>query len=70
MGSLQINGEARHFSPDEMPATLAGLVEKLGLVAATVVAEVDGRIVRPGEFSRTAISDGQSIELVKFMGGG
>jgi len=70
MGSLQVNGQVRQFSPGEMPATLAALVEKLGLAAATVVAEVDGRIVRPGEFSRTALSDGQSVELVKFMGGG
>jgi thiamine biosynthesis protein ThiS len=53
-----------------MPATLSALVEKLGLTAATVAAEVDGRIVRPAEFARTVLSDGQSIELVKFMGGG
>jgi len=70
MGSLQVNGQVRQFPPGEMPATLSALVEKLGLTAATVVAEVDGRIVRPAEFARTALSDGQSIELVKFMGGG
>jgi sulfur carrier protein len=70
MGSLHINGQTRRFAPEEMPETLLGLVEKLGLAAATVVAEVDGRIVRPGEFSRTVLRDGQSVELVKFMGGG
>jgi thiamine biosynthesis protein ThiS len=53
-----------------MPATLFALLEKLGIGTATVVAEVDGRIVTPEEFARTEIRDGQTIELVKFMGGG
>ena len=70
MGSFRVNGQDRHFPPEEMPATLATLVEKLGIAAATVVAEVDGTIVKPAEFAQTAIRDGQSIELVKFMGGG
>jgi sulfur carrier protein len=70
MQSLQVNGQVRQFPAQEMPATLSALLEKLGVEAATVVAEIDGRIVRPGEFTRTPLADGQSIELVKFMGGG
>lgn len=70
MNSLQINGQLRQFPPEEMPGTLSALVEKLGIAAATVVAEVDGRIVKPDEFARTPLCDGQAIELVKFMGGG
>jgi thiamine biosynthesis protein ThiS len=70
MKSLRINGQVREFGSQEMPATLAALLEKLGLEAATLVAEVDGMIVRPDEFARTALRDGQAIELVKFMGGG
>jgi thiamine biosynthesis protein ThiS len=70
MQSLRVNGQVRQFLAQEMPATLAALLEKLGVEAATVVAEVDGRIVRPGEFAQTPLADGQSIELVKFMGGG
>ncbi len=53
-----------------MPATLSALLEKLGIAVSTVVAEVDGRIIRSDEFAHTPISDGQTIELVKFMGGG
>ena len=60
----------RQFPAQDMPATLSALLEKLGVEAATVVAEVDGRIVRPSEFARTLLTDGQSVELVKFMGGG
>ena len=70
MKSLQINGQRRQFPPQEMPATLSALLEKLGIGAATVVAEVDGRVVRPEEFARTEVRDGQTIELIKFMGGG
>jgi thiamine biosynthesis protein ThiS len=70
MKSLQINGQWRQFTPQEMPATLCALLEKLGIGTATVVAEVDGKIVRPEEFAQTKVSDGQTIELVKFMGGG
>ncbi|MCL5279059.1 MAG: sulfur carrier protein ThiS [Planctomycetes bacterium] len=70
MKSLQINGQIRQFLPQEMPSTLSALLEKLGIGATTVVAEVDGQIVRPEEFTRTAVRDGQTIELIKFMGGG
>jgi thiamine biosynthesis protein ThiS len=70
MKSLQINGQVRQFMPEEMPATLLGLLERLGVGPATVVAEVDGQIIRPEEFTRTAVRDGQTIELIKFMGGG
>jgi sulfur carrier protein len=70
MKSLQINGQTRRFPPQEMPATLSALLEKLQIGPATVVAEVDGRIVRPEEFARTEVRDGQTIELIKFMGGG
>ncbi len=69
MKALQINGEVRQFTPDEMPTTLAALLETLGIKAA-VVAEVDGQIVRPEDFAHTAVREGQTIELIKFMGGG
>ena len=70
MKSLRINGQVRQFPPEDMPATLSALLDKLGIEAATVVAEIDGRIVGPKEFPATGLDDGQAIELVKFMGGG
>jgi sulfur carrier protein len=70
MKSLQINGQIRQFPPQEMPVTLSALLEKLKIRTGAVVAEVDGRIVRPEEFAQTAVHDGQTIELIKFMGGG
>jgi thiamine biosynthesis protein ThiS len=70
MKSLQINGQVRQFTPEQIPATLLALLERLGVGPATVVAEVDGQIVTPEEFARTEVRDGQIIELIKFMGGG
>jgi len=70
MKSLKVNGVERQFAPDVMPGTLSALLEMLGVGPATVVAEVDGRIVRRDEFHQTQIKDGQQIELIKLMGGG
>lgn len=70
MKSLTINGVRRPFASEAMPATLAELLDELGVAAATVVAEVDGAIVGPERFGATPLADGQSIELIKFMGGG
>jgi len=53
-----------------MPATLAQILERLGVEAATVVAEVDGRIIEREKFARTQVHEGQSIELIRFVPGG
>ncbi len=70
MESLTINGVSRPFTAEAMPATLAELLDELGVAATTVVAEVDGAIVAPERFGVTPLADGQSVELIKFMGGG
>jgi thiamine biosynthesis protein ThiS len=53
-----------------MPSTLSELLKTLGVDAATVVAEVNGKIVQREDFASTGLKDGQSIELIRFMGGG
>jgi thiamine biosynthesis protein ThiS len=70
MKSLIVNGVQRQFAPDAMPGTLSELLDELSVAAATVVAEVDGAVVVPEQFGATPLEDGQSIELIKFMGGG
>ncbi len=66
---LKINGVEQAFDGG-LPPTLADLLVRLGLDAATVVAEVDGRIVPRAEFAATPVRQGQRIELVRFVGGG
>ena len=69
MSTLKINGSERDF-PEGLPATLAGLLDELQVNAATVVAEIDGQIVPQAKFDETSLTDGQQIELVRFVGGG
>lgn len=69
MGLLRINGVEHRFDKD-MPNDLAALLRQLGVDAATVVAEVDGRIIKRDEFDKTPLRTGQSIELIRFVGGG
>ena len=69
MSTLKINGTQRDF-PQGLPVTLAALLDELEVNVATVVAEVDGQIVPREQFSETSLSDGQQIELVRFVGGG
>ena len=66
---LKINGESKTFDQG-LPETLSILLEKLKIDAATVVAEIDGTIIERKAFAQTALSDGQNIELIRFVGGG
>lgn len=69
MEMLKINGCDREF-PGGIPQTLTELLEQLGINQATVVAEIDGKIVERGNFAKTQLSNGQTVELVRFVGGG
>ncbi len=69
MEVLKINGVEKQF-PAGIPQTLTGLLEQLNINQATVVAEIDGKIIERQNFSQTRVSPGQSIELVRFVGGG
>lgn len=66
---LKINGQEKAFD-DGVPATLAALLQSLKIDAATVVAEIDGQIIERKDFAQTGLAEGQSIELIRFVGGG
>jgi len=69
MEQLKINGSEKQF-PSGVPHTLAELLEQLNINQATVVAEIDGNIIERNNFAQTPLSNGQNIELIRFMGGG
>lgn len=69
MQMLRINGNERRF-PAGIPQTLTKLLEQLNINKATVVAEIDGQIVERENFEHTRLRNGQTIELVRFVGGG
>ena len=68
--TLKINGVEKEFSAGVLPDTLAELLEQMNIKQATVVAEIDGIIIDRDDFGDTQIKPGQSIELVRFVGGG
>ena len=69
MSELQIivNGEPRRFPG---PATAADLLRHLGLDARTVVVELNRQIIRRPRLAETALANGDTVELVHFVGGG
>ena len=69
MEVLKINGVDKEF-PGGLPASLADLLDQLEINQATVVAEIDGAIVERGNFADTKLSCSESIELLRFVGGG
>ncbi len=69
MEVLKINGTEKQF-PDGLPKTLIELLKQLDIHQATVVAEINGKIIAREDFSQTQVSPGQRIELVRFIGGG
>ena len=66
---LKINGQVRDFG-DQLPSTLSELLKLLQIDQATVVAEVDGRIIPRTAFGQTELKEDAVIELVRFVGGG
>ena len=69
MEVLKINGIEKQF-PDGLPKTLIELLKQLDIHQATVVAEINGKIIAREDFANTRVSPGQKIELVRFVGGG
>jgi thiazole synthase len=64
---ISVNGESRTVAA---PATLADLLHSLELDPRTVVVELNREIVRRPALGATTLSDGDSVELVHFVGGG
>lgn len=65
--NLTINGEPRTFAA---LASLLDLVAALGLDARKVAVERNLEIVPRSAYGRTALADGDRIEIVHFIGGG
>ena len=63
---IQVNGESRQVTS----TTLTGLVEELGLDPRKVAIERNLEIVPKSLHATTALTDGDRIEIVQFVGGG
>lgn len=69
MSQLQVvvNGEVRRIAG---PTSLLDLLGQLGLDPRTVVVELNREIVRRPRLGDTPVAEGDTIELVHFVGGG
>ena len=65
--TITVNGEPRRLPG---PATLLDLLAALELDARQVVVELNREIVRRPRLGDTALSTGDQVELVHFVGGG
>ena len=64
---LMVNGEERRFADI---GHIAALVAALGLDVRKVAVERNLEIVPRSAYAMTALSDGDRIEIVHFIGGG
>lgn len=65
--TIRLNGAP--WEP-EGAATVQDLLERQGWRADQVAVEHNGTILRREDFSTTALSDGDNLEVVRFVGGG
>ena len=65
--TITVNGETRTFAGVDH---LAALVAALGLDGRKVAIERNLEIVPRSAYARTALADGDRIEIVHFIGGG
>jgi thiamine biosynthesis protein ThiS len=64
---IQVNGEERRVAPG---TTVAGLLEELDLHPRLVVVEYNREILDRTAHEGQALSEGDRLELVHFVGGG
>lgn len=64
---LKINGTDSEMQDS---VTVSGLLETLQIEPARVAVEVNLQIVKKCDFQNHALKDGDSVEIVNFVGGG
>ncbi len=64
---LKINGQLQNFAQE---LTISQLLEQLQLVPKQVVVELNREILTADRHATTRLNDGDTLELVQFVGGG
>ena len=64
---IRINGEEREIDGG---VSIAGLLDELKIRPGRVVVELNRTIVSRELYGATALSDGDALEIVHFVGGG
>lgn len=64
---IVLNGEPREV---EATHSLEQLVRELGMTLQGAALVLNGEVIDRGEFGRTALRDGDAVEVVRLVGGG
>ncbi len=68
MSTIRVNGAPRPIPREG--ATLADLVREMGLEGKRIAIERNGEVVPRSHYTRTALADGDRLEIVGAVGGG
>lgn len=68
--TLVLNGQTRTFDSLSQPSSLDHLIAELALKGDRVAVEHNGEIVPRAAWSQTALTEGDRLEVVHFVGGG
>jgi sulfur carrier protein len=64
--TLKVNGEALSTAAE----TVQALIEELDVAAGGVAVEVNLAVVRKRDYATFRLKDGDTVEIVNFVGGG
>lgn len=64
---ITLNGQVKEWGDT---LNLNTLITQLGKDKTPVIAEVNGKIVKTPHWERTVLKEGDTVELVGFVGGG
>lgn len=64
---ITLNGKKKQY---EAALTLEEMIRSASVDFRHVIAEVNGEIVKQGDWGATPIQEGDTIELLNFVGGG
>jgi len=64
---VTINGKKRAC---DSPVTVAGLLHSLGINPRSVAVELNFRIIARDDMEREMVRDGDTLEIIRFVGGG
>ncbi len=65
--TLILNGEKKEI---EAEISVAGLLENLKIEPARVAVEVNLNIIKKCDYGEHVLNDGDTVEIVNFVGGG
>ena len=67
MITVQINGKDTELQPDQ---TVQQYLEAKGLAGRSLAVAVNGEVLRREELAETRLSEGDTVEIVRPVGGG